>query len=69
MDTASSVYNFVQMAEQPEFSSPISSVFFEWNPKSAYAASRSRCFTTLDILAMNSPLVGFPFSALTVLPK
>jgi len=27
------------------------------------------CFTTLDILAMNSPFVGLPFSALTVLPK
>ena len=28
-----------------------------------YAASRSLCLTTLAILAMNSPLVGFPRSA------
>ena len=35
----------------------------------AYAASRILCFTTLDILAINSPWVGLPRSGLTVLPK
>lgn len=34
-----------------------------------YAASLSRCRITLANRAMNSPLVGFPRLALTVLPK
>ena len=35
----------------------------------SYAASFMRSLTMLVILATNSPLVGLPFSGLTVLPK
>ena len=34
-----------------------------------FYASFILCFTTLVSLAINSPLVGFPFWGLTVLPK